>query len=158
MVEVSGTAEPGAQRRGAGWGGWWNWYLYIMYWVSERCWNGWSWVLSDKHARMLNNNTAVQPCLLNPRASTGAFISLTTPKAPKTPSNTSLHHDHPPPILSPKNFRYSYPKQSPTSPFLSSADTSISSTQIPNTSLPITIADAIRSSKSYVTRCQPSGI
>ena len=81
----------------------------------------------------------------------GLFISSIKPKAPKTPSDTWHHRLPPLPILSPfsapKQLKYFHSQQSQIPLFTISTNTSISSTQLPNTSPPIAISATISSPK-----------
>jgi hypothetical protein len=61
---------------------------------------------------------------------------------PEAPATTGAFHAQ----IKPK---YSHPQQSKVSHFFNSTDTSIPSTQLPNTLLPIPITDAIGSPKSH---------
>ena len=86
-------------------------------------------------------------------ATTRAFYFFNHPQAPKTTPNTWHHHHPQSPILSrffrPKQLKYFRPRQSKAPLFSISTDTFISSTQLPNTSLPIAFTDTISSPKSH---------
>jgi hypothetical protein len=99
-----------------------------------------------------DNNLAGQPYpakLLPPQ---GLFISSIKPKADRppilapSPTSTAIRKALSPPKII---LKYFHPQQSQISQFSISTDTSISPTQLPNTSLPIAITNAIGSPKSH---------